>query len=326
MSEKKKPATTPRKRAASAASSSAVAAAVAARQAELATAREALGLFKTPLTVLSIFAAATASFVAANVKSVATSKAALLLVYPLVAAFAGTSLYAPELYTPPDCAGGAGGLLYWPYLAAYEALWWLVLGILSSIGLGTGLHSGIMFLWPFTMAVILRAEACKSTGFSAMYNHPCSLGCATTSGDGDGTLTFFNTLLLLWPSVVLWGSGTAMGELPPYFITRAAKRAGTSASEYEAELQDAAEKTDLVSKLKVWTISFTEKHGFMGILVLASWPNAAFDMCGMACGWLEMPFWTFFGATLLGKGVVKVRRAPSELSRASERAHALVRA
>ena len=26
----------------------------------------------------------------------------------------------------------------------------------------------------------------------------------------------------------------------------------------------------------------------------------------MACGWLEMPFWTFFGATLLGKGVVKV--------------------
>ena len=25
----------------------------------------------------------------------------------------------------------------------------------------------------------------------------------------------------------------------------------------------------------------------------------------MACGWLEMPFWTFFGATLLGKAVFK---------------------
>jgi hypothetical protein len=37
-----------------------------------------------------------------------------------------------------------------------------------------------------------------------------------------------------------------------------------------------------------------------------SWPNAAFDMCGMACGWLEVPFWTFFGATLLGKGFIKV--------------------
>ena len=54
------------------------------------------------------------------------------------------------------------------------------------------------------------------------------------------------------------------------------------------------------------TIEFTEKNGFVGILLLASWPNAAFDMCGMACGWLEMPFWTFFGATLLGKGLVKV--------------------
>ena len=26
----------------------------------------------------------------------------------------------------------------------------------------------------------------------------------------------------------------------------------------------------------------------------------------MACGWLEMPFWTFLGATVLGKGFTKV--------------------
>ncbi|CAK9101676.1 Vacuole membrane protein 1 (Transmembrane protein 49) [Durusdinium trenchii] len=39
---------------------------------------------------------------------------------------------------------------------------------------------------------------------------------------------------------------------------------------------------------------------------LRSWPNAAFDMCGMCCGYLLMPFWTFFIATSLGKGVVKV--------------------
>ena len=57
--------------------------------------------------------------------------------------------------------------------------------------------------------------------------------------------------MLLWPSVVLWGSGTAIGELPPYFITRAAKRAGTKATDYEAELEEAANATDIVSKLKV---------------------------------------------------------------------------
>lgn len=78
------------------------------------------------------------------------------------------------------------------------------------------------------------------------------------------------------------------GELPPYFITRAAKRAGKRASDFENELAEARAGNDLVSKLKVWTIDFTDKHGFVGILALASWPNAAFDMCGMACGWLEV--------------------------------------
>lgn len=96
------------------------------------------------------------------------------------------------------------------------------------------------------------------------------------------------------------------GELPPYFITRAARRAGKRASDFETELTEARQGTDMISRLKMWTIDFTEKHGFVGILALASWPNAAFDMCGMACGWLMVPFWTFFGATLIGKGLIKV--------------------
>jgi len=276
---------------------------VAAREAELKSARDELGFFKTPLTILRLFGMAALEFLVDNMTTLATSKATLFFVYPLVAAWLYTRSFHPNLYDAPDCAGKVPGLLFYPSLVAYESAWWLVLGILSSIGLGTGLHSGIMFLWPFCMSVIVQTEACGSTAFSATYNHPCSLTCEAKD---DGSVTFFNTLLLLWPSVIVWGSGTAMGELPPYFITRAAKRAGARATDYEAELAEAAEGTDLISKLKVWTIDFTERHGFMGILLLASWPNAAFDMCGMACGWLEMPFWTFFGATLLGKGFFKV--------------------
>lgn len=49
-----------------------------------------------------------------------------------------------------------------------------------------------------------------------------------------------------------------------------------------------------------------QQHGFIGILLLASWPNAAFDLCGICCGAFKMPFWSFFGATLIGKGGVKV--------------------
>lgn len=49
------------------------------------------------------------------------------------------------------------------------------------------------------------------------------------------------------------------------------------------------------------------RHGFVGILVLAAWPNAAFDLCGICCGHFLMPFWDFFGATFIGKAILKVR-------------------
>ena len=61
--------------------------------------------------------------------------------------------------------GGAAGLLFYPQNFVVEATWWLTLGILSSVGLGTGLHSGIMFLWPFCMSVILPFVPFMVEGF-----------------------------------------------------------------------------------------------------------------------------------------------------------------
>ena len=43
-----------------------------------------------------------------------------------------------------------------------------------------------------------------------------------------------------------------------------------------------------------------------GVFLMSSWPNMAFDLCCICCGHFLMPFWTFFGATLLGKAGVKV--------------------
>ena len=48
------------------------------------------------------------------------------------------------------------------------------------------------------------------------------------------------------------------------------------------------------------------RHGFWGIFLLAAWPNALFDLCGICCGHFQMPFWQFFGATFCGKALVKV--------------------
>ena len=47
------------------------------------------------------------------------------------------------------------------------------------------------------------------------------------------------------------------------------------------------------------------RHGFWGIFLLAAWPNALFDLCGICCGHFLMPFWEFIGATMAGKALVK---------------------
>jgi len=35
-------------------------------------------------------------------------------------------------------------------------------------------------------------------------------------------------------------------------------------------------------------------------------PNPLFDLAGITCGHFLIPFWTFFGATLIGKAIIKM--------------------
>ena len=44
-------------------------------------------------------------------------------------------------------------------------LYWLGLGILSSVGLGTGLHTFLLYLGPFIASVTLAAFTCNSLHF-----------------------------------------------------------------------------------------------------------------------------------------------------------------
>lgn len=55
-------------------------------------------------------------------------------------------------------------------------------------------------------------------------------------------------------------------------------------------------------------IGLLKRKGFMGVFILASVPNMAFDLCGMCCGHFMMPFSTFFSAVLLGKAGVKASK------------------
>ncbi|TKS83643.1 Vacuole membrane protein 1 [Collichthys lucidus] len=162
-----------------------------------------------------------------------------------------------------------------------KTLWcayWVGLGILSSVGLGTGLHTFLLYL----------------------------------------------------------GAGTAIGELPPYFMARAARLSGADPDdedyqrfeemldqaesaqpcrpavtgveeeEVEEEEEEEEEEEDFATRAKVAVQKLIHRVGFLGILACASIPNPLFDLAGITCGHFLVPFWTFFGATLIGKAVIKM--------------------
>jgi hypothetical protein len=106
--------------------------------------------------------------------------------------------------------------------------------VLSSVGLGTGMHSGVLFLFPHIMKVCLAAESCgtldfNSTGNTWLSEDPSLFACPNDVDDDSGSITkpsFVAILLKVYPACVLWGVGTAIGEIPPYAVSRAAKLAG----------------------------------------------------------------------------------------------------
>ena len=130
-----------------------------------------------------------------------------------------------------------------------------------------------------------------------------------------------------------WGAGTALGELPPYFMARAARLTGKNRfvhckpiwlavsgvqdeddedlQEFQEllESQEKGESTsnlDLMTRGKLFMHDLVQRVGFFGILAAASIPNPLFDLAGITCGHFLVPFWTFFGATLIGKAVIKM--------------------
>uniref|UniRef100_A0A7S0R933 Vacuole membrane protein 1 n=1 Tax=Chlamydomonas leiostraca TaxID=1034604 RepID=A0A7S0R933_9CHLO len=193
-------------------------------------------------------------------------------------------------------------------------VWWIGLGVLSSIGLGTGMHSGLLFLFPHMLKVCLAAETCGHVAFDTMQDvwyssEPLHCG---DDAPAPGSVTYWAIFRKVAVTAMLWGAGTALGEVPPYLISKSAADAGHKAAAF-AEIEEKLEAEAhadpvraLVARMERWMMGFIRAHGFLGIFLLASWPNAAFDLCGLCCGAFRMPFWSFFGATLLGKAVVKV--------------------
>lgn len=97
-------------------------------------------------------------------------------------------------------------------------VWWTGLGILSSIGLGTGLHTFVLYLGPYIAKVTLTATECGTTNFPTRGEY--SFVCPNDDHLG-ATVTYWQVLRKVQLEAFLWGLGTAIGELPPYFVARA---------------------------------------------------------------------------------------------------------
>jgi hypothetical protein len=110
-----------------------------------------LVLWRSPISTLYYFSLAAAEylyyFAATVFKHTATQliAAPLLLCYLVAEYYPGTS---------------AAFLLFKSYadvfvFGVHYTVWWVGLGVLSSVGLGSGMHSGILFLFPHVMKVKL---------------------------------------------------------------------------------------------------------------------------------------------------------------------------
>ncbi|KAK0099040.1 hypothetical protein PV326_008354 [Microctonus aethiopoides] len=198
-------------------------------------------------------------------------------------------------------------LLWW--------LYWVGLGVLSSVGLGTGLHTFVLYLGPHIAAVTMAAYECGGLNFPEP-PYPDSIVCPTIV-DATWSAGILNIMRKVRVESMMWGAGTALGELPPYFMARAARNSRQSDKDHEHDQEDlkelealeameSGENVPLMMRLKLAMKHFVQKAGFLGILACASIPNPLFDLAGLTCGHYRIPFWTFFGATLIGKAIVKM--------------------
>ncbi|CAK9298928.1 unnamed protein product [Gordionus sp. m RMFG-2023] len=198
----------------------------------------------------------------------------------------------------------------------FWCVYWIGLGVLSSIGLGTGLHTFVLYLGPHIASVTIAAYECNSLKFPEP-PYPDEIICPSKLAltGPNGMVSLWAIMRKVYLEAMMWGAGTALGELPPYFMAKAARTSGSQPFDenYEVFEELLEQRSQLqmnqlsyLDRAKLFMQNLVQNVGFSGILLCASIPNPLFDFAGITCGHFNVPFWTFFGATLIGKAVVKV--------------------
>jgi len=185
-------------------------------------------------------------------------------------------------------------------------LWWIGLGVASSIGLGTGLHTFVLYLGPHIAKITMATNACNYVPemLPSRWSFTHFKQCPEYTGTPTVPVTEIYRAVIF--EAFLWGLGTAIGELPPYFVARAASLAGRKHEELEEMLGDGQKEQTFMDKMKHLLYRTLKQNAFVAVTLCASIPNPLFDLAGLTCGHFLIPFGVFFGATFIGKSIIKV--------------------
>jgi len=236
--------------------------------------RENIGFFSTPVLLWSNFLIVLRETFVWLLTSIITHPMTKFGILPLLWLWCIGSMYE-------------GPHTYYCKLAQFIVeftVWWVGLGVLSSIGLGSGMHSGLLFLFPHIFRVAVAANNCGHTNFNSFtdiwfHEQITPFQCLTPPINSDN-LSFLSIFLKTMIPSMLWGAGTAIGEIPPYALSRAATLAGQRTADmdeiFAARGQNDQKDISFADKMKIWMLNFVEKYGFWGVLGLSAYPNAFF--------------------------------------------------
>src|SRR3989338_4675897 len=179
-------------------------------RARQASEREKIKLWRNPIKTLWLFGLFCAQYGWDTLLTVRRHSGIALVVLGLIGALVWT-------YNMP---GSHQSTVHDMETVFLRGAWWLCLGVLSSVGLGTGLHTFLLYLGPFIAKATLTATECSSVDFSR-YGDDAFMCQVENSSSSLSQPSIMDILGLVQFEAFMWGLGTAIGELPPYFVARA---------------------------------------------------------------------------------------------------------
>jgi hypothetical protein len=130
----------------------------------------------------------------------------------------------------------------------------------------------VLFLGPHIAEVTLTAFQCGSLDFAV--RGPNSFVCVNPAADPTAvSLSIWSIIQKIYWQSFCWGTGTAIGELPPYFVARAAAMAGQHSEEMDeidALQKKAPENRTLKDHVYLFVYNIMQRLGFLGIFLCAS--------------------------------------------------------